>query len=182
LRCDPFTLPQAACEAGDILEKRVKAYLDECDPAISRQRGHNTTFRVACALTNGWALEKAEALKWLRYYNRKCKPPWNEKELEHKIDDALKAPHEKPRGYLLEGAGVKNSDQAEINVDWNALGLVGQADQGGGRMDPGPKADWKSAGGSVSPDGQQFTQLAIYPKDSILHDYMQFAISQTEGG
>jgi hypothetical protein len=32
-----------------------------------------------------------------------------------------------------------------------------------------------------STDRQQFKQPAIYPADSILHDYMQYGISQTEG-
>jgi P4 family phage/plasmid primase-like protien len=84
------------------LEKRVLAYLDRCDPAVSGKGGSNTTFRVACALVRGYDLGRDEALQFLRHYNHKCEPLWSEKELEHKIDDALKTPSDKPRGYLLE--------------------------------------------------------------------------------
>ena len=35
-------------------------------------------------------------------FNARCDPPWSEKELEHKLDDAAKlARHSKPRGHLL---------------------------------------------------------------------------------
>src|SRR5260221_1837871 len=34
-------------------------------------------------------------------YSIRCVPPWSDKEIEHKVDDALKAEHEKPHGYWL---------------------------------------------------------------------------------
>src|SRR6516165_235606 len=71
------------------IRKRVWAYLDRCDPAISGQRGHDTTFRVSCALVRGFGLSRSEALQALAYYNQKCVPAWSQEELEHKIDDAF---------------------------------------------------------------------------------------------
>jgi hypothetical protein len=81
---------------------RVTRYLDECEPAISGQRGHDTTFRVLCQVINGFGLSREEALSAAEYYNQKCEPHWSEKDLEHKVNDALKADHERPRGHLLQ--------------------------------------------------------------------------------
>src|SRR5262249_14139983 len=37
----------------------------------------------------------------LQPWNAQCKPPWSDKELDHKIDEALTKPFSKLRGYLL---------------------------------------------------------------------------------
>jgi hypothetical protein len=85
------------------LDKRIYAYLDTVEEAIDGQGGSNPTYRVACILTHGFALRRKDALYFMRYYSQtKCKPPWSRKEMEHKVDSALKATdHKLPRGYLL---------------------------------------------------------------------------------
>jgi chromosomal replication initiation ATPase DnaA len=75
--------------------------LDTADPAIAGQRGHDTTYRVLCQIFNGFALSPEQAWQAAVYYNAKCDPPWSEKELKHKVDDALKAESSQPRGHLL---------------------------------------------------------------------------------
>lgn len=86
---------------------RARRYLASCPPAISGSNGHGTTFTVATALTNGFALDRDSALQLLREYNRtSCTPPWSERELAHKVDQAIKTPHDKPRGHLLEGSNT----------------------------------------------------------------------------
>jgi AAA domain/Bifunctional DNA primase/polymerase, N-terminal len=87
---------------GDVnLEKRILAYLDRVDIAIEGEGGSNPTFRVACLLINGWALDGELALHYLRYYSQtRCRPPWTETQMAHKIADALRVVHLKPRGYL----------------------------------------------------------------------------------
>ncbi len=85
------------------LRKRILAYLDAIPGAVSGNGGHNQTIKVATALVEGWNLSSEDALGYLRIYNVRCEPPWSEKELRHKLNDALKVPHEKPRGHLLEG-------------------------------------------------------------------------------
>jgi hypothetical protein len=68
--------------------------------AISSKRGHDRTFHAACLLVEGFSLSKEDALALLRDdYNPRCKPPWSEQELEHKVDDAIKKV--KRPGYLL---------------------------------------------------------------------------------
>ena len=84
------------------LETRVHAYLNQCEPARDGERGHDTTYRVACQIVNGFRFDPETALRFMRYYNQKCEPPWSEKELQHKVDEALKAQHNKAPGHLLE--------------------------------------------------------------------------------
>lgn len=82
----------------DAIERATK-YLERVDPAISGQRGHDVTFRAACALVLGFALSIDEAMPLLAAWNERCLPPWSEKELQHKLDQANKQGGE--RGYLL---------------------------------------------------------------------------------
>lgn len=84
--------------AGKI--ERASRYLAEVDPAISGSSGHNTTFRAACKLVIGFDLSVDEAFNLLmREYNPRCVPPWTERELRHKVNQADKQPG--PRGELL---------------------------------------------------------------------------------
>ncbi len=80
---------------------RARKYLAKIPPAVSDQGGHNQTFCAACVLVCGFSLDRGSALELLREWNQSCDPPWSERELEHKIDSALKQPGE--RGYLLNG-------------------------------------------------------------------------------
>lgn len=96
-RSDPVNKPSLATN----ILKRVECYIDTCDPAISGQRGHDTTFRVLCSVIGGFDLSAEEAWHAARYYNFRCEPPWSEKELRHKIEDALTATATEPRGHLL---------------------------------------------------------------------------------
>jgi hypothetical protein len=92
-------------EPASILE-RAKRYLACCDPAISGSGGHDTTFRVACALVHGFCVEPQEAYELLlSHYNPRCLPPWSEAELRHKVADAGAPTTGKPRGHLL-GIGI----------------------------------------------------------------------------
>lgn len=65
----------------------ARAYLDKLPPAISGAGGHPATFRAACEIVR-FGLGDADALALLRDYNRRCSPPWTEKELLHKLTDA----------------------------------------------------------------------------------------------
>jgi len=65
----------------------AKTYLDTLPGAVSGAGGHNTTLRAACWLVK-CGLGDSEALDLLRGFNRRCDPPWTEKELAHKLADA----------------------------------------------------------------------------------------------
>jgi putative DNA primase/helicase len=81
--------------------ERVRQYLNKCEPAISGQQGHFTIFRVLCRVIAGFDLTPEQAREAADYYNGKCEPPFREKELRHKIEDALERTAGEARGYLL---------------------------------------------------------------------------------
>lgn len=79
--------------------RRAKAYLSRMDPAVSGQNGHDVCFRAACVCVEGFDLSEDEALEALQEWNSRCVPPWNERELRHKVKSAGKVATN--RGYLL---------------------------------------------------------------------------------
>jgi RecA-family ATPase len=79
----------------------ARAYLAKLPPAISGAGGHPATYRAASILANGFDLPWDDAWALLNEYNARCSPPWSEKELRHKLNDAFVKPHEKPKGWLV---------------------------------------------------------------------------------
>lgn len=81
-------------------ETRAVEYLKKCEPAIAGERGHDKAFKAACKVGPGFDLAPEVAYRLLaEVYNPTCEPPWNERELRHKVDDAYKV--ETRRGWLL---------------------------------------------------------------------------------
>jgi hypothetical protein len=71
--------------------QRAARYLDRCDVAISGAGGHRQTFTVCLKVVSQFSeLSRDEVWILLSDWNRRCLPPWSERELEHKIDDALR--------------------------------------------------------------------------------------------
>lgn len=100
------------------IEKRAIAYLDALPPAIKGQHGHNATYAAATSLLHGFGLQPERALVLLRqHYNLRCQPPWSDKELIHKINDAASQPHDRPYGWL------RDADRLELPVTLAALSL-----------------------------------------------------------
>lgn len=58
-----------------IINERIERYVDACPAAIAGQSGHTTTFKLAIALVQGFGLNEALALPFLRRYNVRCQPP-----------------------------------------------------------------------------------------------------------
>jgi Bifunctional DNA primase/polymerase, N-terminal len=137
------------------LDKRISAYIAAIPGAVSFQGGHSHTFKVACKLVNGWALSASDAMPYLQAFNQRCQPIWTDKELAHKLDDAEKAPHKEPRGYLLESGGTETQEPI---IDWTQDGPTAT------RLTNNGYSDHK----------------AIYPKDSILENYMEFVRDECE--
>ena len=81
--------------------ERAARYVSAMPAAISGSGGHAAAFNVAVVLIHGFALAEAEAWPILCGFNDRCEPPWNERELRHKLASADKlARHPQPRGYL----------------------------------------------------------------------------------
>lgn len=101
------------------VERRAIAYLESLPPAISGQGGHATTYAAATAVAHGFGIEPDQALRLLlEHYNPRCEPPWSEKELRHKVDDAANKPHDRPFGWLRD---APRDAPPESDVDISAL-------------------------------------------------------------
>ena len=80
---------------------RARSYLAALPPAVSGQGGHAALWTAALALVRGFNLEEDAALNLLRGdFNRRCSPPWSDRELLHKVSGAAGA--DTPAGYLLD--------------------------------------------------------------------------------
>src|SRR5688572_29540225 len=87
------------------LIEQARRYLHRIPPAIAGAGGHNQTFRVACVLVQGFGLSPDEARPLMLEYSARCQPPWTEKDIDHKLRDAERAPNPKGHAYLLKESG-----------------------------------------------------------------------------
>ncbi len=102
--------------SGDAVLRRAAAYLDAMPPAISGQGGHSTTFAAATAMVHGFGLDPDEALQLLLdRYNPRCEPPWSEKELRHKVNEAATRPHERPFGWLRDTNNTVEHNDVDLS-------------------------------------------------------------------
>jgi hypothetical protein len=92
-------MPRAETNTRESILKRATAYMRKVEPAVSGQNGHKQTYKAACALLRGFSLPIDDARPLLYDWNNSCQPPWNEKDLEHKLSEAAKSKMQD--GYLL---------------------------------------------------------------------------------
>ena len=93
--------PPLGTGAAAVVE-RAKKYLAKMPAAVAGEGGYDRTFAAARAMVYGFDLSREPALDLLLAdYNPRCEPPWERKELQHKIEDADTKSFDKPRGYLL---------------------------------------------------------------------------------
>jgi hypothetical protein len=83
---------QQPIEEDDVLRRisRARLWLAKHDPAISGQGGHKTMFSACCAMVQKFRLSIEQTWPLILEYNVRCIPPFSEKELRHKIADAMK--------------------------------------------------------------------------------------------
>jgi len=155
---------------GD-LSRRILAYLDGCPGAVSGKGGHIQTLKVATQLVIGFDLGIDGARPWLREYNKKCEPPWLEKELEHKLEEAAK-------NKLGREAGAKIHGEPSHESSYGGFGVFCGGSVG---SDPGIFVDWEKTVTNTPNHPRGDTQEAPFPADSILADYYEYAVTQSEG-
>lgn len=91
--------------AGASVVERARKYVDTMPPAIQGQGGSDATFAVAKKLVHDFDLSQGEAMSIMQDYNARCSPPWNDKDLAHKLDNAAKCNRStKGRGELAEAS------------------------------------------------------------------------------
>ncbi|MDA0814009.1 MAG: hypothetical protein O3C21_16665 [Verrucomicrobia bacterium] len=71
---------------------RAHKYVAAIPGAEAGTRGHDQAFKAACALIKnfGGDLSEEQLLEVFREWNATCSPPWNERELIHKLHDAVR--------------------------------------------------------------------------------------------
>jgi hypothetical protein len=141
-RSQPEALGTPTFLAGDAVLRRAAAYLDRIPPAISGSGGHSQTYAAATAMVHGFGLDPDAAfnLLWDRY-NPRCKPPWSEKELRHKLSDAASKPHDRPYGWLRDAGPAEASDVDLSGFNPESRRAVVDRPRSERPPDPGPFPD-----------------------------------------
>lgn len=107
----PTRAPTNDFYSTDQVVDRARKYLQRVPPSISGQGGHNAAFKAACVLALGFGLSESETRMLLGEWNQLCQPPWSDRELDHKVKEAMKQPGD--RNYL------RNQQPAT----WNSIRL-----------------------------------------------------------
>ena len=115
---EPVSRPPERPGGTPVIE-RASLYLQECEPAVQGAGGHDALLWAARALMVGFELSRSDALALLwNDFNPRCSPPWSRakgdeiKDFERKVDEVLRTPGQKPRGWLLDECGLRSDDEA----------------------------------------------------------------------
>lgn len=147
LRAPPATPPHdpvtgEVFESTEAVMKRLRAWLQRADVAVSGQRGHDKTIRVASKIAAHAELSRGQMMELLEEWNQGCDPRWSPSELDHKLDDAIREgkgtrlPDRDPPMRAIAGgkpAGTPPTPGAAIVVDqhWQAALLTWTKDKNG---------------------------------------------------
>lgn len=108
----PVPVKPPITPSGDKIIDRARLYLQECEPAIQGQAGHDKLLWAATALVKGFEIDDGTAINMLwNEYNPRCVPPWDRgnpsdaKDFERKVREAHKSSN--PRGWLLVDYGLR---------------------------------------------------------------------------
>jgi hypothetical protein len=87
--------------------EQAKEWLDQQPPAIEHQQGSVTTINVTRVLYNGFTLSPEEMFEAIQSWNQRCEPPWSNKELIRKCEEATKMKYDRPYGFMLKNKTIK---------------------------------------------------------------------------
>jgi RecA-family ATPase len=96
------------------LLERAALWLAKVPPAISGSGGHSQTYTAAVGLVHGFGLSDTDAFALLSDWNRSCQPPWQDRELLHKIRQANEKSHSKPRGHLANSSSTVSIEPLDL--------------------------------------------------------------------
>ena len=96
------------------LLERAALWLAKVPPAISGSGGHSQTYTAAVGLVHGFGLSDTDAFTLLSDWNRSCQPPWQDRELLHKIRQANEKSHSKPRGHLANSSASSPAEPLDL--------------------------------------------------------------------
>ncbi len=92
---DPISKPEPAnletVQSALTLQERCVAYLEKTPPAIEGENGSGTTYNVCCRICELFGnLSDDDLFIAISDWNQRCVPPWIEKGLRRKINEARK--------------------------------------------------------------------------------------------
>jgi hypothetical protein len=98
----PVSVPIDAAISDDRKVSRARSYLAKMSPAVSGSGGHDALWAAVLAMRVGFDLDEATT----RYlivndFNLRCDPPWDARDIDHKLHGAERADKLNERGYLL---------------------------------------------------------------------------------
>lgn len=128
---------------GSDVVGRARRYLAAIPPAIEGKKGDPATYGAAVAIAWGFDLDVETALGLLLAdYNPRCLPPWPEKDIRRKVENALKESHLRPRGWLRDavrpGRNGEEAPKADRRADDHPSqegGTDGRTEDADGRSD-----------------------------------------------
>ena len=129
VRESAWSIPPSFPDGRVAVEERARRYVDKMSPAISGSGGHTATLKVALVLVRGFELDTATAMTVMREFNLRCDPPWDERDLERKVDQAAKST-KVPLGYLLTETSTR-SHSASVQTSTHVRQAVAVVDTTG---------------------------------------------------
>lgn len=94
----PPVTPRPLASGGPSAFDRARKYLAHVPGAISGSGGSAATLKAAVQMTKGFGLDVEDALVLMREWNSTCQPPWDERGLRRKVEQAAS------QGRMAEGA------------------------------------------------------------------------------
>ena len=81
---------------------RARKYLAKMAPAISHHGGHDALWAAVLAMRIGFDLDESTVKSLIvTDFNPRCDPPWDERDIDHKLDGVERSDKASERGYLL---------------------------------------------------------------------------------
>ena len=133
---------------ADVVE-RCRRYVEQMNPAVQGQGGHGQLLNAAIVIFWNFGLEREEGWPIFMDYCTRCLPPYtDEREIEHKYQEAFKkGPDSGPRGWMANWKPDNGYDSEKIDRMLNILTVNGKRPQSAPTASDGQPA--QDAGESV---------------------------------
>jgi len=142
------------------LLERAALWLAKVPPAISGSGGHSQTYTAAVGLVHGFGLSDTDAFALLSDWNRSCQPPWQDRELLHKIRQANEKSHSKPRGHLANSSSTVSIEPLDLTrVRFSRPKPVEASQKSDGSVEPSAPSNPPAAPIPASHDASEFKRF-----------------------
>jgi P4 family phage/plasmid primase-like protien len=107
--------PSAAADSENV--KRCRSYIAKMQPAVQGQDGSAKTLEAG-AMTARFGLSADDAWPLMEEFNQRCQPPWDERELQRKLDEGhRKVAEDGSFGSMLERDSTPTTSRNSGTID-----------------------------------------------------------------